>query len=169
MTQAFEPRSRRAQRCATLLDRRNAISACRLQKIVHLFCSLRLAAATSKVIISVFYIFWPIRSCPANQLFLVCGDASGSICQLPRRQKAFFAEEVFCTWTMMPLWHFAIGVAGCAWRKRVFEIQTSHFNSRDLTKQQKTGAMSFFTSSLKTIKRSSSRRSRLSRQRTRAR
>ena len=38
---------------------------------------------------------------------------------------------------------------------------------RDLTKQEKTSAMSFFTSSSKTIKRSSSRRS--SRQRTRAR
>ena len=43
----------------------------------------------------------------------------------------------------------------------------SHFNSRDLMKHEKTGAMSFFTSSSKTIKRSSSQRS--SRQRTRAR
>ena len=37
----------------------------------------------------VFFVFWPIRSRPANQLFLVYGDASGSICQLPRGQKAF--------------------------------------------------------------------------------
>ena len=35
---------------------------------------------------------------------------------------------------------------------------SGHLNSRDLTKQEKTGAMSSFTSSSKTIKRSSSRR-----------
>ena len=59
------------------------------QQIVHHFRFLRLAASTSKLTCTVFFIFfWPIRSRPANQLFLVYGDASGSICQLLRGQKA---------------------------------------------------------------------------------
>ena len=59
---------------------------------------------------SVFFIFLADSFLPsANQLFLVYGDASGRVCQLPRGQEVF-AENVFSTWTGMPR------VAGCAWR-----------------------------------------------------
>ena len=75
---------------------------CRLQQIVHHIRFLRLPASTSKLTYRSFLFFWLIRSRPANQLFLVNGEANGSIiCQVPRGQEAFFAEDVFCTWTSM--------------------------------------------------------------------
>ena len=56
---------------------------CWLQQIVHHFCFLRsrLAASPSKLTYRSFLFCWPIRSRPANQLFLVYGDASCSVCQ----------------------------------------------------------------------------------------
>ena len=54
---------------------------------------------------------------------------------------SLFAEDVFCPWTRMP--HYS-RCWGCARRSRVFEFHALLFNSRELTKQEKTGAMSFF-------------------------
>ena len=68
----------------------------------HIFAFFRLAASTSKLICQSSSFFWPIRSCPANQLFLVYGDASGCISVNFLRIRSLFAEDVFCTWTRMP-------------------------------------------------------------------
>ena len=56
---------------------------CQLQQVVHHFRFLRsrLNGSTSKLTYPSFLFYWPIRFCPANQLFLVYGDASCSICQ----------------------------------------------------------------------------------------
>ena len=63
---------------------------CRLQRIVHHFRFLRLAASTSKLTCRSFSFFLADSFLPsANQLFLVYGDASGRICLLPRGQEAF--------------------------------------------------------------------------------
>ena len=143
---------------------------CRLQQIVHHFRFLRLPASTSKLTCRSFSFFWSIRSRPADQLFLVYGDASGSIKILstsPRRssllQRTSSARGRGC--------HIALvlRVALGDNKSLNYDVHASHFNSRDLTKREKTGAMSFFTSSSKTIKRSSNRRTRSSRQRIQAR
>ena len=84
-------------------------------QIVQYFRFLRLAASTSKLTYWSFLFFWPIRFRPANQLFriLVYGDASGSICQLPRGQDSFLQRTASAGGRGC---HIALGVAGCAWR-----------------------------------------------------
>ena len=89
LTQAFEPRSRCVKRCATLLNRCNAISVGCSKSCITFAFFLRLPASTSKLTYRSFLFFWPIRSRPANQLFLVYGEASGSICQVPCGQEPF--------------------------------------------------------------------------------
>ena len=97
---------------------------------------------------SVFFIFFrPIRSRPANQQFLVYGDASGCI------SVNFLADKKpFCRGrllhldedaTLLSMLQVALGDNK--------SLHASHLNFRDQTKQEKTGAMSFFTSSWKTI------------------
>ena len=61
--------------------------------------------------VGLFLFFWPIRSRPANQLFLVYGDAS--CCQLPRGQEAFLQRTSSARGRGCRV---ALGVAGCAWR-----------------------------------------------------
>ena len=131
---------------------------------MHPFASLRLAASTSKLTCRSSSFFWPVHSHPENQLFLTYGDVSGSIRLStpppppPPRTGSLLAEDVFCTWTRMPHhdWSPVLGVA--LGDNESLHVHASHFHSRDLTKQEKTGALSFFTSSSKTIKRSSSQR-----------
>ena len=98
------------------------------------------------------------RMCTVTLVY-VYGYASGRICQLPRGQEAFLQGTSSARGRGCHVLPVALGDDE--------SLHASRFNSRDLTKQEKTGAMSFFTSSSKTIKRSSRRRS--SRQRTRAR
>ena len=102
VTQAFEPRSRCVKRCAT----QYSINATRFLSAAGNRASYSLLATSCfnfETDISVFFLFiWLIRSRPANQLFLVYGEANGSICQVPRGQEAFFADDVFCTRTRMP-------------------------------------------------------------------
>ena len=102
VTQAFEPRSRCVKRCATQysIDATRFLSAAANRASYSLLAT---ACFNFETDISAFFflIFWLIRSRPANQLFLVYDEANGSICQVPCGQEAFFAEDVFCTWTRM--------------------------------------------------------------------
>ena len=88
---------------------------CRRQQIVYHFRFLRLAASTStsKLTYRSFFIFWPIRSRPANQLFFVYGDASDSICQLPHVKKPLCRGRLLHRGRGC---HIALDVAGRAWR-----------------------------------------------------
>ena len=135
---------------------------CRLQHIVHHFRFLRLAASTSKLTCRFFSFFWPIRSCPA---LISC--FSSTYTAMPVAESVNFpADKKLFAGTSSARGR-GCHVLRVALGDNESLKHASHFNSRDLTKQEKTGTMSFFTSSSKTIKRSSRRRS--SRQRTRAR
>ena len=99
VTKAFKPRSRCVKRCATQYSADRCAHATRFLLAAANRASYSLLATPCfnfETGISVFFIFWLIRSRPANQLFLVFGEANGSICQVPRGQ-ALFAEDVFCT------------------------------------------------------------------------
>ena len=158
MTQAFEPRDPGAHGDV----RRYSIDATRFLSAAANRASFRFfetCCFNFETDMSVFLIFWPIHFLPANQLFLVYGDASGSICQLPRGQKPFcrgrllHVDEDATSRERSPV----LGVALGDNESLNYTLRIS-IQELDLTKQEKTGAMSFFTSSSKTIKRSSSRR-----------
>ena len=112
---------------------------------------LRLAASISKLTCTVFFIFFLAdHSRPANQLFLVFGDAVSV--NFPADKKPFCRgrlQHVDEDATLLSVLRVVLGDNE--------SFATLRF--RDLTKQEKIGTMSFFTSSSKTIKRSSSRRS----------
>ena len=97
VTQAFDTRSRCVKRCATQYSIDATSVGCSKSCIIFAFCDFLLQRH-----IGLFLFFWLIHSRPANQLFLVYGEANGSICQVSRGQEAFFAEDVFCTRTRMP-------------------------------------------------------------------
>ena len=66
---------------------------------------------------------------------------SMAVCQLPRGQElSLFAEDVFCTWTIEDATLLSVLRVALGDNK---SLHASHFNSRDLTKQEKTGAVSF--------------------------
>ena len=83
------------------LDRCNSISVgCSKSCIMFASCDFLLQLRNWHI--GLFLFLWLLRSRPANQPFVVFGEANGSICQVHRGQEAFFAEDVFCTWTRMP-------------------------------------------------------------------
>ena len=92
MTQAFEPQSRCVKRCATQysIDATRFLSAATNRASYSLLVTSCFNFETD--ILVFFLFFWLIRSRPANQLFLVYGEANGSICQVPRGQEAFFCR-----------------------------------------------------------------------------
>ena len=99
LTQAFEPRSRRAWRCicATLLDRRNAIFVgCSKSCIISLLWDLLLQLRNWHVGLPHFlgrFVLAQLIICFSSTAMPV----AVSDCQLPRGQEAFFSEDVFCT------------------------------------------------------------------------
>ena len=102
--------------------------------------------------ISIFSFLWPIRSCPAYQLVLVHGHASGSICQLSHGQEACL--HVFCALTMMP--HCSRGCGLCLETTNLWIPRFGHFTPEtERCWKRPAPCMSFFT--LKAVKRSSSR------------
>ena len=111
---------------------------------------------------SVFFIFLPIRSCPA---LISCFSSSA----MPVAESVKFPadKKPFCRGCLL---HVDGDGTCCRLRLEItsFEFHASHFNSRDLTKQENQRHV-FFTSSSKTIKWSSRRRSSRQQTSTRAR
>ena len=100
MTQAFESPSRCVKRCATeySINATRFLSAAANRASYSLLATSCFNFETDISVRSFFFnCFWLIRFRPAIQLFLVYGEANGSICQVPRGQEAYFAEDVFCT------------------------------------------------------------------------
>ena len=114
LTQAFEPRSRRTERRATLLDRdrRTTISVgCSKSCINFTSCDLLLQLRNWHV--GLHFLGGRFCSRPANQLFLIYGDASGSISQLPSGQEAFCRGRLLHVddeeATLLSAWRVALG------------------------------------------------------------
>ena len=141
LTQAFEPRYPGARRDV----RRYSIDAtwflsaagCSTSWIIQVRF-LRLAASTSKLTCGFISFFWPIRSCPA---LISCFSSTA----MPVAGSVNFPadKKPFCRGRLLQV----DGDATCyGLRLEITSlwIHASHFNSRDLTKQEKTGAMFFF-------------------------
>ena len=134
---------------------------CRLQHIVHHFRFLRLAASTSKLTRRSFSSFWPIRSCPA---LISCFSSTA----MPEAESVNFPadKKPFCRGRLL---HVDGDATCCGLRLEITRLWITRFAFK-LQRPDEAGEDRrhvFFTSSSKTIKRSSRRRS--SRQRTRAR
>ena len=142
LTQAFEPRSRRAWRCATLLDRRNAIfvgcsKSCKISLLWDLLLQLR------NWLVGLPHFFGRFVFAQRISCFSFTAMAVAVSVNFPA-DRSLFAEDVFCTWMRMPHHHCSpvLGVAlgdneSVNYTLRIF------IQELDLTKQEKTGAMSF--------------------------
>ena len=119
-------------------------------------CSLRVACCFNfetdiSIAILLFFFFFglTIRPRSANQLVLIHGDASRSVCQFSRGsgQEAFFYEDVFCAWTvgdtaLLSVLRVELG------DYESLNLEASHLYSRDWKTQANSGAMSVFTSNM---------------------
>ena len=148
----------------TLLDRRNAISV-DCSKSCITFSLLTTCCFNFETDMSVFFVFFFGRFFLAQLISCFSSTAMPVAVYLSTSPRI---RSLFCRGRLLHLDEDATLLS--MFRVALGDNESLNYTlRRDLMKQEKTGAMSFFTSSSKTIKRSSSQRTRSSRQRTRAR